>query len=381
MPDNSSETYDIAIVGGGLAGLTLSIRAADAGYRVILFEKEAYPFHKVCGEYISLESWDYLQGCGLELDKWALPIIKKLEISDVKGGIYDFDLPLGGFGISRYRLDHALYLRAVEKGVTLKTESRVDDVTCNADLFYIKTTSGDYYSRVSVGSYGKRSNLDLKWKRTFAIARPSKMNHYIGVKYHINYPHPADTISLHNFHNGYCGISQIEDDTCCLCYLTTAENLQRSNQSIAVMEKEVLSANPRLAEIFSKAKFLYQRPLTISQISFQKKSQVENHVMLLGDAAGMITPLCGNGMSMAMHAGKLALDSIHLFLQGAINRDEMESLYTVKWQAEFGTRTRIGRWVQYFFGGKETTSFFLRSMHAIPVLSRQLIRQTHGRPF
>jgi len=44
-------TYDLAIVGGGLAGLSFSIQMAKIGYSVILFEKEKYPFHRVCGEY------------------------------------------------------------------------------------------------------------------------------------------------------------------------------------------------------------------------------------------------------------------------------------------------------------------------------------------
>jgi len=52
--------YDIAIIGGGLAGLSLAILAADASYKVALVEKENYPFHKVCGEYISLESYNFL---------------------------------------------------------------------------------------------------------------------------------------------------------------------------------------------------------------------------------------------------------------------------------------------------------------------------------
>ncbi|HZG25248.1 MAG TPA: FAD-dependent oxidoreductase, partial [Chitinophagaceae bacterium] len=47
-------SYDVAIVGGGLAGLSLSIQMAKQGYSTILFEKEQYPFHRVCGEYISL---------------------------------------------------------------------------------------------------------------------------------------------------------------------------------------------------------------------------------------------------------------------------------------------------------------------------------------
>ncbi|HZZ75876.1 MAG TPA: FAD-dependent oxidoreductase, partial [Puia sp.] len=55
---NTDRKYDVAIVGGGLAGLSLAILLARESYRVCLFEKEAYPFHKVCGEYISMESWD-----------------------------------------------------------------------------------------------------------------------------------------------------------------------------------------------------------------------------------------------------------------------------------------------------------------------------------
>ena len=71
---NSSNSYDVAIAGGGLAGLALSIQLAKAGYAVIVLEKERYPFHKVCGEYISLESWNFLEELGLPLSDWGLPV-------------------------------------------------------------------------------------------------------------------------------------------------------------------------------------------------------------------------------------------------------------------------------------------------------------------
>src|SRR5881392_818783 len=79
------EGYDVGIIGGGLAGLALSIQSARAGYRTILFEKEKYPFHRVCGEYISLESWNFLEQLGLPLNKMNLPIIKKLIVSSPDG--------------------------------------------------------------------------------------------------------------------------------------------------------------------------------------------------------------------------------------------------------------------------------------------------------
>ncbi len=72
---NPPPIYDAAIVGGGLAGLSLAIQLSKKGYQVLLFEKEIYPFHKVCGEYISMESWDFLTALGLPLGEWNLPRI------------------------------------------------------------------------------------------------------------------------------------------------------------------------------------------------------------------------------------------------------------------------------------------------------------------
>jgi flavin-dependent dehydrogenase len=65
--ENNQKKYDVAIIGGGLGGLSLAIQLARKNFSVILFEKEKYPFHKVCGEYISMESWGFLEDLGLPL--------------------------------------------------------------------------------------------------------------------------------------------------------------------------------------------------------------------------------------------------------------------------------------------------------------------------
>lgn len=110
--------YDAGIVGGGLAGLALSIQLARQGNRVILFEKEKYPFHKVCGEYISLESWDFLIDLGVDLvGGMKVPIITQLHVSAANGRLVKQKLPLGGFGISRYLLDDTLAKLARANGV------------------------------------------------------------------------------------------------------------------------------------------------------------------------------------------------------------------------------------------------------------------------
>ena len=373
--------YDVAIIGGGLAGLTLSIQCAEAGYKVILFEKETYPFHKVCGEYISLESYPLLKRLGLPLQELDLPVIKKLQLTDVAGKLYEFDLDPGGFGISRYKLDNALYEIAKTKGVHILTGKKVVDVNFGNDIFTIHTATENFTSKMVAGTFGKRSNLDIKWKRDFITQKPDKLNNYIGVKYQIKYPFPKDNIALHNFYNGYCGISNIEENKCCFCYLTTANNLKENNNSITQMEKNVLWKNSKLKEIFCGAEFLYNEPLVISQVSFSKKRQVENHVFMIGDAAGLITPLCGNGMSMSMQAAKLAFENIQAFREQKINRQQMEQRYAKQWQQHFNTRLFIGRMVQRLFGNNTTTSLFLKMMHNMPWLAYKLICSTHGKPF
>jgi flavin-dependent dehydrogenase len=315
-------SFTVAVIGGGLAGLSLSVLLSKAGYKTVLFEKEKYPFHKVCGEYISLESWNFIEKLGLNLSQLHLPIIKKLVVSSPDGNFIKSNLDLGGFGISRYLLDNLIKEIAINSGVIVCEETKVNEVIFDDEIFAVKYNTGEITSSIVAGSFGKRSNLDIKWKRDFIKQKINKLNNYIGVKYHIKTEFPGDTIALHNFKNGYCGISKVEDDKYCLCYLTTAQNLKDNNNSIKKMERNVLYKNPFLKKIFSESKFLFEEPVVISQISFDKKTQIEDQVLMMGDAAGMIAPLCGNGMSIAFHSAKIAFENIHLFLSKKIGREK-----------------------------------------------------------
>lgn len=376
-----NDQYDIGIIGGGLAGLALSIQLARKGHAVVLFEKEEYPFHRVCGEYISNESKDFLTGLGLDLGDLGVSNITTLHLSDKKGKLLQQELPLGGFGISRYLLDAQLAKLAKEEGVILFENSKVNDVVFGGKDFVIDAGKEHYTVKVAVSSFGKRSNLDIKWKRPFASANRNRLNNYIGVKYHIQGYFPEHIISLHLFRNGYCGLAKVEDDKFNLCYLTTADNLQQCGGEIARMESDILSLNPHLKVILDHGKKCNETPVTISQISFDRKQQVENHILMVGDAAGMITPLCGNGMSMALHASKLAAAGIHQFLSGAITRDVMERNYGLAWNKHFGARLRMGRRMQSIFGNQRLLSVLMNIGRQFPFIIRYLVAKTHGQPF
>ena len=377
----TNKIFDVGIAGGGLAGLSLSILCNKAGYNSIVLEKEKYPFHKVCGEYISFESWDFLEELGIPLSEMNLPVIRKLLVSAPNGKFLEHSLPLGGFGISRYKLDALLASVAEKRGALVLENTKAQDIHFADDLFSIQFSGNNVRCKTAIGAFGKRSAIDVYWKRKFIRQNKGRLQNYIGVKYHIKMDWPDELIALHNFKNGYCGISKIEDKKYCHCYLTTANNLNRCGNDIKRMEQEILQQNPFLKKIFLESSFLFENPVTIAQISFAAKTQVENHVLLTGDAAGMIAPLCGNGMSMALHSSRILFPVIRSFLQGKINRKQMEMEYQKQWKKIFSKRLTTGRTIQRFFGSPLLSNIMISCLKPFPGILNKLISSTHGKPF
>jgi flavin-dependent dehydrogenase len=367
----------VAIIGGGLAGLTSAIALAGKGSSVVLLEKKSYPFHKVCGEYVSNEVLPYLRTIGADPASLQPATLTRFQLSSPSGKVLESPLDLGGFGISRYTFDYFLYQQALNQGVNVKQHTSVQEVRFENDRFVLRLSGGETLEAALVlGAYGKRSMLDRQLNRSFFRARSP----YIGVKYHLRLDMPTDLIALHNFRDGYAGISAIEDGRYCFCYLTTRQNL-RQHGTIPAMEKAILYQNPHLRQIFGEAEFLYAQPEVINEISFATKTCIENHMLMCGDAAGMITPLCGNGMAMAIQSGKLASEQIlHYFEQGR-NRQQLESAYTHAWENQFRRRLQVGRAVQHLFGHPLLSEVAVGALKHIPAAVRLIMRQTHGQPF
>ncbi len=366
----------VIVIGGGLSGLISAIQLAKAGIHVLLFERKNYPFHRVCGEFVSNETIPFLKANGIFPEEFNPPHIHRLQLTSVNGKWAELPLKQGGWGISRYTFDHFLYIRAREAGVVFHLNTEVLDVSFAGNQFTVHTSSQSFTAEVVIGTFGKRSKLDMQMKRAFI----QKRSPYVGVKYHIRYDHPEDCIALHNFQDGYCGISNIENGKTNLCYLTHRDHLRRFG-SIRLMEERVLFENPFLKKIFQHAEFLFDKPEVINEISFEKKSPVEDHILMAGDSAGMITPLCGNGMAMAIHSAKLLSDHIISFCKDELTRDLLEKNYAQKWNATFAQRLWAGKKIQHLFGSEWTSDLAVNiARHAKPI-AQFLINQTHGKPF
>lgn len=368
----------IVIIGGGLAGLVNAILLSRAGQEVHLYEKKVFPFHKVCGEYISNEVLEFLNREALLPTTFDLPEVNKFQLTSIKGNTIETKLDLGGFGISRYYLDNFLKQKAVESGVEVHEGIAVSNVSFNNSIFdYLLSNGEKHQAQLIIGAYGKKSRIDNQLNRPFTL----KSSRFIGVKYHIRTDAPLDTVSLHNFPKGYCGLSPIEDGKFNLCYLGNSELLKKSG-SLAAYEDQFVKRNPFLKAVFNKSEFLFEKPEVINAFSFNPKQPVENHILMSGDAAGLITPLCGNGMALAIHSAYLLSQIIvNNVKTGTVNNSQIEKEYSETWKKHFQRRLWYGRKVQSLFGSEITSEIAVQIMKSFPKIGDLLISFSHGKPF
>ena len=369
---------DAIIIGGGLAGLTCAILLQKNGFKVTLIEKKKYPFHRVCGEYVSNEVLPFLESLNIDTSELGPSRITQLSVTAVSGNALHSVLPLGGFGLSRYKFDELLFHHAEKLGVKFIFE-KVIDISFNEEVFQVILPDNQIYeSAIAIAAYGKRSNLDQKLKRSFFYRRSP----YLGVKYHIKTDLQNNLIRLDNFEGGYCGVCKIEDDKYSLCYLSETANLKKYS-GIPEMEEQVLFKNPHLKYLFKNSEFLFEKPEVINEISFERKTLVEDHLLFCGDAAGMITPLCGNGMAIAIHAAKILAETIFSFAKkdSALNRNALEKEYQQRWEKQFALRLKSGRVIQKLFGNSYISNLSVSTLNTIPSLTRLLVKKTHGKVF
>lgn len=157
----------ILIIGGGLAGLTAAIHLSKIGLKVILIEKNEFPKHKVCGEYISNEVLSYLKWLELDYEILKPTYLNQFQFSFINGKILESKLPLGGFGVSRFLFDNFLHEKALENGCEIILDT-VENITFLENEFTVTTIKNTVFkTEILIGAYGKRSNIDQELNRKF----------------------------------------------------------------------------------------------------------------------------------------------------------------------------------------------------------------------
>lgn len=372
-------TVDAVVIGGGVAGCSAAIALAEAGAATTLIEAKAYPHHKVCGEVLSPGCMPLLQRLGTAdaISELRPAPLDHVHITTPNGTRWQS--ALGGVGVSRCALDRVLAERAQTCGARLLDQTSVVAVDGSLDNGFTVTTRASsgaqqtLQTRLVIGAHGKRSTLDRVFDRAF-LRQPQP---FVGLKAHfIGDPIP-NRVELHTFPGGYCGMSEIEGDRRNVCLLVRQDVFARvSGGDIPAFVRWMQTQNPALGAWLSTAALAFPSWLSISQIPFVRKTVIECDVLMTGDAAGLIAPLAGDGIEMALRGGIMAAAAGVRFLDRQWSAADLRARYAAAWRRAFALRLRLARLLQAIMLRPPLLDAGLRLLNTAPAFGALLVRQT-----
>ena len=303
------EKFDIAVIGGGPAGTSAASTAARRGFSVLLLEAGSFPRQKVCGEFLSGEALSILADLVGEERFARAPRINRTRIF---AGQARASLPVTppAASISRYDLDAALYKACALAGCIVRERTRAQKAARFKDGFVIRHESGEISARAIINATGRWSNLA---KRTISEDEQS-----IGLKQHFFEPACSASCDLYFFDGGYCGVQPIGDG------LVNAAAMVKP--SVAKNLASVFAQNPDLKDR-SRSWKAAGDPISTAPLIFRVPATSDEHMLLVGDAAAFLDPFAGDGISIALHSGRMAAEALDRFLVGNCTLEDAISHY------------------------------------------------------
>jgi len=366
----SAQMMDALIVGAGPGGCTLAWHLRRCGWRVGLVERRNLPADKLCGEFLSGDGLRCLRDMFL-YEALLAAGAQKVEYALLSAGATTWfsPLPRAGLGLSRYVFDMLLADACKDAGVQW-IAAQVSGIT--GDLkrgFALQCRDGMHLeARLVIGAWGRRGGV---------FPTPAQGN-ILALKVQAEFEAMPPQVELHAFPGGYAGLCAIEGGRATLGLLTDVETYRRAGQSAEGLAQQNMVQNSYLAERLQQLQPDWKSGQAVAGLDFGTGQAVCRDVLLMGDAAAQISPLCGDGMSIALRSGQLLAPLAAAFLNADIDGEQLKSTWRRRWHSEFGKRLYIGRILQGVILRAEWARVALAAFNVLPMLGRGILRWTRG---
>ncbi|HVG26714.1 MAG TPA: FAD-dependent monooxygenase [Acidobacteriaceae bacterium] len=300
---------DVLVLGGGLAGAAAAIELARGGWRAAVVDRADGAHDKVCGEFLSAEAIRDLAALGVDPEALGALPIAAVRLAG-RLGVSEAPLPFAALSLTRRVLDDELLRTAADAGALVLRGRSVEGLHRQADAWSAEVAgprgSTMLRARHILLATGKH---DLR-----GLPRPAgSQNDLVAFKMYFRLEaEQAAALDRHVelvlFRGGYTGLQMMPDGAANLAALVRKSTLRQMGGGWEALLAAMQRDSPHLRARLAGAQQLLPKPLAASSIPYGmlRRQAVADGVWAVGDQAVVIPSFTGDGMSLALHSGRLA---------------------------------------------------------------------------
>jgi flavin-dependent dehydrogenase len=306
-----TETPDLLVVGGGPAGLVTAIRARQEGLTATVLERGHPGRDKACGEGLMPDAVARLASLGVDTEGLGMPFPGIRYLDGETGAVAEGCFPPGvhGLGVRRSRLHRALVERAREVGADLRWGVRVDGLRPGwrqGPPVEVDTAAGPFGGHWLVAADGLHSPLrrqarlaSPRHSATPGDLRPGGRARF-GVRRHYRRAPWAEHVEVYWASRCEAYVTPVAPDEVGVALLWSG--------GTATFD-DLLSAFPTLARRLQGAATT-SRDRGCGPLRQRARAVHEGRLALVGDAAGYLDAITGEGLALAFHQAFAVVDAV-----------------------------------------------------------------------